>query len=267
MNHPMTFRTRTTILAGVLTAILGATDVEARVVHEKGVHERAHAEETVSITADTNIRLTLAGPLSSEFSRAGDRFQLFVADPVMVNGKTVVSAGTPVTGMVTLAKPCGRLSRQGRLGIELDSLTIGHRQLPLVAVHTPAASDKVDAHHVLHGITHPARVVANGVFAGIGDTPSVLAVPHRPDDKSMEQPSYKADLLTTDPLELVELPSDRGRQPGQQIARRGMAAGERVAANMVNVVMGGGPFGLLKRGAAVEIAPGTTVHAVLIAAN
>jgi hypothetical protein len=172
----------------------------------------------------------------------------------------LIRAGTPVTGTVSVARPCGRLARQGRLGIDLDPIAVGHHTLAVVPVHAARTTDGTEMHRVVHGVTSPMRDVANNVIAGIGDTPPSQGLRRGPEDGKAARPSLKSDLVTTDPLDLVEF-----RAPASEhLAHRGLVGAERVATNAVNLFFGG-PLGILKRGASIEVPAGSTVHAVVLA--
>jgi hypothetical protein len=216
-------------------------------------------EVPVEIPDGTPVVLSLGTPLSSEMNRSGDAFGLFVAEPIKINGKIVVRAGTPVDGTVTVAKRCGRMSRQGRLGIELGDLVVGTQRLALVARHAADVAQQEGFHSALHKATSPVRDVTNNLLAGLGDTPPGAQAEPPADGKSGHGPTIKGDLVATDPLDAVEFRTP----PSVQLAHRGVRGLERVATAAVNVLFGG-PLGALKRGSAIEVPAGTTVHAVIV---
>jgi hypothetical protein len=74
------------------------------------------------IPAGTRIRVSLGQELGSKISQAGQSFSATVADPIVVNGVTVVRAGAPASGTVVDAKSLGRFKGAAELAIRLDSI-------------------------------------------------------------------------------------------------------------------------------------------------
>jgi len=77
---------------------------------------------TASIPAGTLIAVRMNENLSSEKTKAGERFTGALAQPVVVNGRTIFSTNSPVTGQVVEAKESGRLSDSGVLELRLISI-------------------------------------------------------------------------------------------------------------------------------------------------
>jgi hypothetical protein len=69
------------------------------------------------IPAGTTLRIVLIDAVSSDKNRAGDKFAASLAEPVVIDGKTVLSKGTKLRGRVVDAKESGRV--KGRASIEL----------------------------------------------------------------------------------------------------------------------------------------------------
>lgn len=74
------------------------------------------------IPAGTRIRVSLGQTLGSKISQTGQSFSATVADPIVVNGVTVVRAGAPATGTVVDAKSLGRFKGAADLAVRLDSI-------------------------------------------------------------------------------------------------------------------------------------------------
>jgi len=74
------------------------------------------------IPTGTHIRVSLGQELGSKISQAGQSFNAIVADPIVVDGVTVVRAGAPASGTVVDAKSLGRFKGQAELAIRLDSI-------------------------------------------------------------------------------------------------------------------------------------------------
>jgi len=69
------------------------------------------------IPAGTTLRITLIDAVSSDKNRPGDKFAASLAEPIVIDGKTVLSKGTKLRGRVVDAKESGRV--KGRASIEL----------------------------------------------------------------------------------------------------------------------------------------------------
>jgi hypothetical protein len=70
--------------------------------------------------------------------RVGQRFRLEVAEPVIVQGVTVIPAGTPATGEVTEVKNKGMWGKSGHLSARILYATVNGRQVRM----TGAFDDK-----------------------------------------------------------------------------------------------------------------------------
>lgn len=84
-----------------------------------------------SLPAGTPITIRLQSAVSSASSRAGDRFQAVLDEPIIVQGQTVAPRGAVVTGKVVAAKPSGRLSDPGYLRLTLASITLNGKAVSL----------------------------------------------------------------------------------------------------------------------------------------
>jgi hypothetical protein len=81
-------------------------------------------KETITIPAGTVITVRLGETLSSKSSSAGQGFSATVAEPVVVNGKTVIERGAAARGSVVDAKAMGHFKGGALLEVKLDSVTI-----------------------------------------------------------------------------------------------------------------------------------------------
>lgn len=79
--------------------------------------------EVVEVPVGTAISVKLAGDLATDKVQAGDAFDATLSAPVVVNGKTVWSAGAAVRGVVTQSVAAGRLaSGKGVLAVKLTEV-------------------------------------------------------------------------------------------------------------------------------------------------
>lgn len=81
-----------------------------------------HRASAPSIPSDTPITVRINERLSSETSHAGDSFTGTLAQPLVVNGRTLFPKGGAVTGTIISVKKSGRLSDPGVLELELVSI-------------------------------------------------------------------------------------------------------------------------------------------------
>lgn len=213
-------------------------------------------EAPINLPEGTAVTLVLERPLSSEYNKVGDPFTMFIAQPVKVGGRTVLEPGMKVEGHVTVAHRCGRLARRGRLAVELDDLQVRGRSIVLKPLHKASDPSESQFHRVMHNITAPVREVTGNFTAGLGDTsPDQNFLPPHPNhDTKLAQ-----DIVETDPFDAVEF----GGPVASQLAHRGLVAAERVATNAAAFMLEGGPFGLLRRGATVDVPAGAVLHAVV----
>src|SRR6185437_1924137 len=77
----------------------------------------------VDLPAGTDLRIRLDQDLGSKTSQAGDSFNATVADPVVVDGQTIIPKGAQAEGTVIDAKPLGRFKGGATLAIRLERVT------------------------------------------------------------------------------------------------------------------------------------------------
>jgi hypothetical protein len=93
----------------------------------------ASAQTYTNIPAGTQLQVRIIEKLSSEQASVGDQFHGTFAAPVVVNGRTLFSKGTDVTGEVTNVERSGRLSRPGELHLSLRTVRSGGRTYAIAA--------------------------------------------------------------------------------------------------------------------------------------
>jgi hypothetical protein len=81
-------------------------------------------KETITIPAGTVLTVRLGEMLSSKSSSAGQGFSATVAEPVVVDGKTVIEKGAAARGSVVDAKAMGHFKGGALLEVRLTSVTI-----------------------------------------------------------------------------------------------------------------------------------------------
>ncbi len=86
------------------------------------------APQTVTIPVGTVITVRLGETLSSKDSSAGQGFSATVAEPVAVDGKTVIEKGASARGTVVDAKSMGHFKGGALLEVRLSSVSINGRE-------------------------------------------------------------------------------------------------------------------------------------------
>jgi hypothetical protein len=95
------------------------------------------AKPTV-VPSGTVITVRLGQAVGSKISNTGDTFSASLAQPVSVNGVTVIPTGASASGTVSSAKPLGRFKGGAVLALRLESITVNGVNHP---VQTTAFSE------------------------------------------------------------------------------------------------------------------------------
>jgi hypothetical protein len=78
------------------------------------------------------VHLKLGRELSSATAHVGEEVNFEVAEPVIVNGRTVIDKGAPAAGTVTEAEPKGRMGKVGKLNVSVSSVQLANgEKMPL----------------------------------------------------------------------------------------------------------------------------------------
>jgi hypothetical protein len=105
----------------------------------------------------TEVRLKTISPLSSKFSKIGERFELLTTEDVRVNNQIVVPAGTRGVGEVTKVEKKGAFGKSGKLDTRVVYLALGDQRIAMTGQsHEAGASGTVGT---------VAAVVLVGVFS------------------------------------------------------------------------------------------------------
>lgn len=116
------------------------------------------APEPLVIPAGTTVTVRLGESLSSKTSQAGQGFSATVAQPVTVDGKTVIHEGAGAHGTVVDAKGMGHFKGGALLEVRLDSIDIGGKDQP---VQTAAVARSIKGKGKRSGI-----LIGGGAGAG-----------------------------------------------------------------------------------------------------
>lgn len=99
------------------------------------------ADSPTILTKGTRITLTLGATLSSNESHPGDRFPIELAEPVTLDGKVLLAAGTRGEGEVVHAAKASWGGKAGELIINARFLDCAGVRVPLGKLKFAAAGD------------------------------------------------------------------------------------------------------------------------------
>src|ERR1700732_3259916 len=106
-----------TILAAMIVAALPVfAQISAQCAPASG-----DGAKTIHLRSNTGLKLALMRPLSSATARVGDDVELRLERPVVIEGVTLLPAGSIIHGKVTEAKPAGPHCRPGKLKWGIDN--------------------------------------------------------------------------------------------------------------------------------------------------
>jgi len=134
------------LLTGTISAPVAAQEALAI-----GADQRPTLRAGTSVPLKTITELTTKG----KKLRVGDRFNLEVSEPVMVNGVTVIPVGSPAIGEITSVRNKGMWGKSGAIEVRMLYATVNGRQIRL----SGATDDK--------GVTGTAGVVGAVVLLPI----------------------------------------------------------------------------------------------------
>lgn len=134
------------------------------------------APPPVVIAAGKVLTVTLDQNVSTKENSTGDRFKASLAEPVTVNGRTVLPVGTKATGTVVQAKSAGRLKGSAILALSLDSLTIHGKRYSIETSQFEEASKGRGKRSVVGGGGGAAVGAVVGALAGGGKGAAIGAL-------------------------------------------------------------------------------------------
>lgn len=84
-----------------------------------------------AIAAMTEVEIEVAERVTSKISRQGQRFAIRLAEPIVVEGRIVVPAGTPGVGEVVHSAKAGGTGKAGELILAARYLELDGQRIPL----------------------------------------------------------------------------------------------------------------------------------------
>jgi TolA-binding protein len=101
--------------------------------------ERPRASATRGeIPANTELDARLSSILNSGTAQVEDRFEATTAADLVIDGRTLVPAGSVMRGVVSSVQPAGRLKRKAEMTVTFDQITIDGRSYPIRGTVTQA---------------------------------------------------------------------------------------------------------------------------------
>ena len=88
-----------------------------------GISKMTHGE-SVMVPAGTEIQVKLDQSIATDRTTSGDPFQASVAEPVLIDGKTVIPKNALVNGQIVSVRESGRLAGVARMRLELLSVEV-----------------------------------------------------------------------------------------------------------------------------------------------
>ena len=102
-----------------------AKETEARVREDAAIREaESKKHRFVAVPAGTPVTVRLNQSLSTATNRSGERFSATLAQPVVVDGQTVIPIGSEVKGVVRQSYPSGRLKGRAVLTLALQEIEV-----------------------------------------------------------------------------------------------------------------------------------------------
>lgn len=147
-------------LPGHLQAGTYPLTVGNRVTEKASAPVELQVIDVLALPAGTRLRVRIGATLSSQSDRTGGTFPATLAQPLVVDGRTIAQAGSRAVGRITSAEASGRIRGVAELGftlIELEALD-GTRRLDLVtdSFHSRARPTK----------KRDAAIIGGGAAAG-----------------------------------------------------------------------------------------------------
>ena len=125
----------TLAMTACTTASTADRDETSDLAKAKREDQKSTKPVKTTLPAGTPLRVVLQNGVGSDVSAPGSEFSAVLADPVVVDGKTVLSRGSAVVGRVTDVKKSGRVKGRASISLTLTSLVHNKQSIP-IATHT-----------------------------------------------------------------------------------------------------------------------------------
>ena len=181
-------------LLGVIS-ICAAVVIAACTPNEQSVKADSEAASyakvaPITVPEGTPLKVVLRDGIGTDTSSTGTVFSATLAEPVVINGKTALQRGTPVSGRIVDLKKPGKVKGRASLTLVLTSIVKNGRTIPVetrthvgVAKSTKGRDDAIIAGAAVVGtaigaIAGGGKGAATGAaVGGAAGTGTVLATP------------------------------------------------------------------------------------------
>jgi hypothetical protein len=97
---------------------------------------------TIQVPEGTELSVLLIDSISTGKNKTGDQFLASLAEPIVVDGRTIVDRGTKVQGRVVDAEGSGRVKGTANIRLVLTSILDGAKTYPIVTKPFVAEAEK-----------------------------------------------------------------------------------------------------------------------------
>jgi hypothetical protein len=125
---------------------------------------RSFVPSTSKLPEGTPIPVRLRTAVSSDSSHAGDTFSAIVDEPVVIDGQTILAAGTLATGRVLEAKP----STSGGVNLFEGAPEPGYLRIVLVSLEVGGKPVMIETSSIFAKGGSRERTAAGGAASGEG---------------------------------------------------------------------------------------------------
>lgn len=118
--------------------------------------------DQVTLPEATQIHVTLNAAVASDRNKPGDHFEATIAQPILIDGKTVIPKGARATGVVVDARPSGRLKGRAHLQLALESVSVNGSSYDI----RTASEATIGARHKSHNLALIGGGAGGGFLIG-----------------------------------------------------------------------------------------------------
>jgi hypothetical protein len=119
-----------------------------------------------TVPAGTSLVVKLEKPVASNTSHVEDAVEATLAEPVMVDGTTVLPAGSRVRGEVAAAQPSGKVKGRANLALRFGTISVDDETYAFDARVSRAASGTKREDAAKIGIPAGAGAIIGGIVGG-----------------------------------------------------------------------------------------------------
>lgn len=119
--------------------------------------------QPITVPAGTPIHFKIKQTINTATAKAGQRVPAELTQPIVVNGRTVANAGSPVSVKITFAESSGRIGGNSHLTLRVASITLANGSRAEVS---SSAYMREGKSHVKHNATYIAGAAALGALVG-----------------------------------------------------------------------------------------------------